>query len=442
MSVDADETGSGALAPSARDARIEGKGIVDVRKALLARYPALGYPLYRRYFLASLASVGAQQFVGLAQGWLVFKLSHSALVLGLLGAAASVPNIVLSLFGGVVADRFDKRSIQLCTSALTATLLFLLAALDRTGVVHVWHVWAIAGATALISGIEWPTRQSYFPHLIERHALLSAVALNAFVWQATRMVIPALGGVLIALTDTWFLFLLSGFGVVTMFLVMWWIPVRTMPAPTTHSTLKQIFDGLHFIWTHELFRWLILLSYCGMFFAFAYMQILPVFLKALGASETGYGLLFSASGFGSVAGTLLVGEIQHRYPLGLVLLGGAILSGLCLYGFAVAVEVGWFPLALTAVFSAALFSSIFMVSSTTALQLEVPDALRGRVMGTQSITYSLMPLGALVMGALAEHGTPVMAVALGATVYVLFAIAIALARPSIRALEAQALGAR
>ena len=433
MSSDADDRSPDGAAPTR---------IVDFRKGLLLRYPALGYALYRRYFLASLASVGAQQFVGLAQGWLVFRLSHSAVQLGVLGAATALPNIVLSLFGGVLADRFDKRAIQLCTSALTATLLFTLAVLDFTGVVEVWHVWTIAGLCAVISGIEWPTRQAYFPHLIERGALMSAVTLNAFVWQVTRMVIPALGGLLIAYVATWFLFVLSGFGIVTMFLVMWWIPVRTTPTPTTHSTARQIFDGLHFIWTNELFRWLIGLSYCGMFFAFAYMQILPVFLRALGASATGYGFLFSASGFGSVAGTLLVGELQHKRPLGVILLAGAILSGLCLYGFAVAVALGWYPLALVAVFFAALFSSLSAITTLTALQLEVPDALRGRVMGTQSITYSLMPLGALAMGAVAEHGTPVLAVALGATIYVLFGIAVAIGRPSIRALDAQTLGAR
>ena len=170
------------------------------------RYPALGFAAYRRYWFASFASVGATQLITLGQGWLIFELTGSALQLGLLGAAASLPNIAMTLFGGVIADRFDKRQILRMTSILITTLLLVLAWLDFSGEVQVWQVITIAALFSTITGLDWPARVAIYPHLIERHAFMSAVALNSFIWQSTRMAIPALGGLLIYVADTWLIF--------------------------------------------------------------------------------------------------------------------------------------------------------------------------------------------------------------------------------------------
>jgi MFS family permease len=411
-----------------------------VKNAILLRYPAFAYPLYRRYWFASFASVGGTQLVTLAQGWLVFKLTGSALDLGLLGAAAAVPNILMSLFGGVVADRFDKRKIILVTSVLTASLLFLLALLDATGQVRVWHVMTIAAATSLISGVEWPTRQALFPHLIERDGLLSAVALNSVLWQSTRMIMPALGGVLIAATNTAFLFALAGAGFVVMFFVM--LAIRlALPGTNGGSPLHQIQQGLDFIIAHELFRWLILLSYAGMFFVSAYMQLMPAFAQHLDAGETGYGFLLSATGVGSVLGTLAIGGMQKMRSLGLVLLAGAVLSGVSLYGFALAVQFGWYGFALLTAFASSVSASIFMITAMTVMQIEVPAALRGRVMGIHSITYSLMPLGGLLLGAIAHETTLASAVVFGASAFLIVTLLVAATRPAIRAIDGKTLAA-
>ena len=119
---------------------------------LLERYPALTYAPYRRYWFASFASVGATQLITLGQGWLIFELTGSALQLGLLGAAASVPNILMTLFGGVIADRFDKRQILRLTSAVITCLLVVLTVLDYSGLVQVWQVITIAALFSLITG--------------------------------------------------------------------------------------------------------------------------------------------------------------------------------------------------------------------------------------------------------------------------------------------------
>lgn len=383
---------------------------------IVSRYPALGYPLYRRYWLGSFASVGATQLITLGQGWLIFELSGSALQLGVLGAAAALPNILMTLAGGVIADRFDKRRILMVTSLVTAALLALLAWLDASGRVAVWHVLAIAALISTITGLDWPVRVSLYPQLIERPAFMSAVALNSFIWQATRMAIPAVGGVVIAATDTAMVFAIGALGFLTMFVVMTSIPI----APSLSaggSAWSQVREGVQFIWREPLFRWLIFVTFVGMFFSQSYNQIMPVFADLLNSGETGFGYLLSAGGVGSVVGTLLIGGVHRQQQLGALMLGAAALAALTAMGFAALSEFGSLLLALPAVFVAALFASVFMVSSMTVMQLKVPDALRGRVMGIHTMGFSLAPLGGLLLGALAERLGAAPAVWVGSGIY-------------------------
>src|SRR5262249_23077307 len=174
------------------------------------------------------------------------------------------------------------------------------------------------------------------------------------------------------------------------------------------------------------------------FFVSAYMQLMPAFAQRLDAGETGYGFLLSATGVGSVVGTLVIGSAQRTRALGWVLLGGALLSAVALYGFALTVQFGWYAGALATAFASSVCASVFMISSMTVMQLEVPDALRGRVMGIHSITYSLMPLGGLLLGAIAHDSSVVTAVVFGASAFLLITVLVAATRPSIRAIDGKA----
>lgn len=403
----------------------------------ITRYPALGFPLYRRYWLASFASVGATQLITLGQGWLIFELSGSAFQLGVLGAAAALPNMFMTLAGGVIADRFDKRRILMCTSLTTALLLALLAWLDASGRVAVWHVLAIAALISMITGLDWPVRVSLYPQLIDRAAFMSAVALNSFIWQASRMAIPAAGGIIIAAADTWAVFALGALGFLTMFAVIASIPLARIPA-AAGSAWSQVREGVRFIWHTPLFRWLIAATFVGMFFSQSYNQIMPVFADLLESGETGFGYLLSAGGVGSVIGTLLIGGVNRHRRLGRVMLGGAALAALMAMVFATLAEAGWFSLALLAVVLGSLFTSVFMISSMTVLQLSVPDQLRGRVMGIHTMGFSLMPLGGLLLGALAERLGAAPAVWIGSGIYLAVVVWIAAARPLIRRLDGKA----
>lgn len=407
---------------------------------IITRYPALGFARYRRYWLASMASVGAAQLITLGQGWLIFELSGSALQLGYLGAAAAIPNLAMTLAGGVIADRFNKRLIMLCTSGLTCLLLVILAVLDFSDAVQVWHVLAVAGGISLITGLDWPVRVAIFPQLVERSAFVSAVALNSFVWQVTRMAMPALGGLILAASDTWVIFALGAAGFATMFVTMANLEIAdSSQAQTPASPLSQVAQGLTFIWRTPLFRSLLLLTFVGMFLSNSFVQILPVFADLLGAQELGYGLLLSAGGLGSIAGTLVIGTLRNLARPGLAMLAGAMASAALLMLFAWTAQQGWFYVALFLVFAVSASASVFMVASMTVLQIAVPDELRGRVMGIHTMGYSLMPLGGLSLGWLSlQFGSPG-AVMISNLLFLLVLVVFGLLNPVVSQLDRTAL---
>ena len=402
---------------------------------VVARYPALGAPLYRRYWLASLGSVGGWQMANIAMGWHVYDLTQSELALGILGAATAIPAVLLTLVGGVLADRFEKRRLLLATTFANTLLLALLAVLDAAGQVNEWHLWAVAGGISIVSGIDWPARQSFFVHLIDRQGLVSAVALNSVLWQVTRMVLPAVGGLMIARFDTAIVYSLAAAGYGVMFWVLAGFSLR-LPGERSTSPWQQTRAGIAYVLQEPIFRQLIGLSYAMMLFVSAFMQVMPAFAAALGAGPTGFGVLMSATGIGSIAGTLLAGSLPVGAAYGRVLLAAAAIAALLLLGFAAAVALGGYWLALGFAVLGATGTSVFLIFSTTALQAAVPDALRGRVMGIHGITYSLMPLGALLIGALAKDWGVAMAYALSLTVFLLILGLVVGRSPQIRGLAA------
>ena len=152
--------------------------------------PALHYPAYRTYWLGTLASVSGFQIVRFAQFWLMYQLTGSPLALGYVGLAQAVPGIVLNLVGGVFADKVDQRRLIMVTQTVTAGVIFLLATLTLLDLVRVWHVLALAFLAAAVNAFDEPARQALYPHLIDRRAMTSAVALNAAIWQGNRIVAP------------------------------------------------------------------------------------------------------------------------------------------------------------------------------------------------------------------------------------------------------------
>ncbi len=406
---------------------------IGFRNNLLNKLGALSNANYRRYWLGSLASVGAIQIAGMAQGWLIVdKLGGSPLSIGALGAATAVPTILVNLFGGVLADRVDRRKLIISVSAASSLLLLLLAVLDSTDLIEIWHVIVIASVQGLVMGFDGPVRSSYFPLLIDRKHMMSAVALGSVMWQFSRLATPVAGGFIIRFGGTESVFYIGVLGWVSMFLVMISLRVKSPPPSKSRNVIEDMLEGVKFILSRRDFVLLIGLTYATHFFGFQYIQLMPFFVQRLEVGAEGLGILFSIVGLGALTGTLVVGRIRANKKIGFIMIGGSVIFSVSLAAFAYSTN---FFLALFYLYIAGLANTIFFVVAMTVLQLRVPERIRGRVMGVYTITFSLIPLGAVMGGVFATAYDERIAVVIGASILAGIFLIVGLSQPMIRNLD-------
>ncbi len=403
-------------------------------RTLLSIPPALRYPLYRRYWLGSLASVAGFQMLIFGQGWLAYQLTGSAAYLGIVWIASSASSILLNLFGGVFADRLNKRVMIVVAETVMAAVIVLLAAITLSGVVEPWHLVAIAFVVGGISAFDQPAKQALYPHLIERDVMMSAVALNSAIWQGTRIAAPAVAGLVVAVFDTHAAFFLAGAGFVTMALVMLAIKVPPIETPAGTSAAQDLVEGLRFVKNNSTFSILIGMTFFNSFFGMAYVVLMPIFAKdILEVGAAGQGWLLSAGGVGSLAVTMWLSTRDDVARRGPIIVAGATLFGLLIIAFALTSEyLAIYPLALVIMLLMGLANSAYMMSIMSSLQSLVPDRMRGRVMGLYGMTYSIMPLGGGMMGQVASVIGAPFTLALGGLAVVGFALGPALANSRVR----------
>jgi MFS family permease len=400
--------------------------------------PALRSPAYRAFWLGLLASVSGFQMFRFGQFWLVYKLTGSPLPLGYVGLANGVPAVCLNLFGGVVADKFDPRRLIMTTQSLTASLIFVLATLTLLDVVQVWHIVLIAFCAGAVESFDQPARQSFYPHLIDRKVLGSAVALNSSVWQGTRTIMPAVAGCVIAWAGTAVAFYLASLGFFTMAAMIYRLRVPRLTHGARGSAAHNIREGLTFIRQHSIFSFLIAMTFFNSFFGLAYIPLMPVFAVAiLHVGAKGQGLLMGMSGIGSLLTTLWLSTRSHIGSKGRLIIGGGVLSGLAVATFGLtSALVGSFALALAIMFVMGMCNTLYAISIQSSLQMLVPDTMRGRVMGFYGMTYNLMPVGGMLASALAGLITAPFAIAAGGLAVAAFAIGPALMHKEVRGLGA------
>jgi MFS family permease len=408
-----------------------------LRRLPLSIPPALHYPAYRAFWLGLLASVSGFQMLRFGQFWLVYQLTGSPLALGYMGLATGVPAIGLNLFGGVFADTFDQRRLIITTQSITASLIFVLATLTLLDVVQVWHVLVTAFFVGAVEAFDQPARQSLYPHLIDRRVMLSAVALNSSIWQGTRIIAPALAGFLIAWAGTAIAFYLAGLGFLTMATVICRLQVPRMTRGARGSAAHDIMEGLMFIRENSVFSSLIAMTFFHSFFGLAYITLMPVLAVAiLQVGAKGQGLLMGMGGVGSLLTTLWLSSRRNVGAKGWLIIGGGVTSGLSVAALGLtSALVGSFSLALAIMFVIGVCNTIYTTSIQSSLQMLVPDGMRGRVMGFYGMTYNIMPLGGMLVGALADLITAPFAIAVGGLAVAAFVLG-----PAIRNGEVRNLG--
>jgi MFS family permease len=396
---------------------------------------ALRHRNYRLYWVGLLVAVLGWQFLTFTQLWLVYELTNSTLYLGAVGGVNGASAICLSLFGGVLADRVDKRKLIIFTQSTMAVLALILGALTITHLVNIWHVLVISALTGATSAFDNPTRQALIPYLIDdQRDLPNAVALSSGVWSATRAIGPALAGVLIAAGGPAVCFFITACGYGLMVVALFQLKVRELAKPLVRPGMLTSFkEGLSYIFSNKIFFNLIAITFLNSIFGMSFVYLLPVFAKdILAAGPSGYGFLMTAFGIGAICGVLIVATVSNRGRRGWVLLSGNILFCLMLIVFSLS---KMFSASLALIALAGLFNSIYMTNVLTLLQSLVPNELRGRVMGIYSLTWSLMPLGGLQAGALADFIQVPIVVTIGGLITLCFALFVMVSNRQMRSIN-------
>jgi len=370
-----------------------------------------------------------------AQGWVVYEITNSKLLLGLLGFVGSLPTTLFSLFGGVVADRMEKRRLVITTQALFAVNAFVLAVLILTGRVEFWHIALIAALNGLVTAVDAPARQAMVMDLVGAQFVTVGVAMNSAAFNTARILGPAIAGKLIEMVNAGWCFMLNAVSYLGIIIALLRIPATPSRGPVDRLSMwSELKEGLIYVYRDGLLRSLVLLDCVLSIFAMSYTTLMPVFARdVLQVGKQGLGNLFSATGFGALMGALTLARVAGSVPRGKVVITAA--TGLCM-------GLTLFALSRSYLLSLACLvlvggSAVSTLGSINALlQSLSPEHLRGRTMSLHVFALmGLAPFGNLLMGWIASQWTATSALVTGAVVCAL-AVGFTAARRDVRQLPA------
>jgi MFS family permease len=401
---------------------------------VLQALSALRHRNYRLYWFGQLSSVLAQNMEGVAQGWLVLELTDSPLMLGLTGLAFAAPTIALTLLGGVIADRADRRRIMILSQSMSMLTFFLIATLVVLDLIALWHVMVLAVLSGCVRAFDRPSRMALLPQMVPKEDIANAVAVGGTIWQLNRLVGPALAGMMIYLIGIGPTYYFC-FGA-SLFAVFLWLGIRLAAPPTVPSAggvMQHMVEGLNFIRHNEIYFIFISIIFFNSAFGMSYLILMPVFARnVLDVGSQGFGFLQSVGGAGALTGVLAVAWFSHSRGKAMQSLFGAIAFGILLISFAASKS---YPLSLTLAFALGVASQFYMTTISTLLQVNLPNELRGRVMGIYGLAWELMPVGGMIAGAIAEFAGAPIAVGFGGFMVTAMALLVTIFYPSIRRLE-------
>ena len=396
-----------------------------VARAGAVTFASLSVPNYRRYYAGQAVSMIGTWMQMTAQSWLVLTLTHSGTALGVIVALQTLPVLLLGPYGGVVADRVDKRRLMIALQSAMGIQALALGILTVTGVVQVWHIGILAALLGLNNAFENPARQSFMMELVGADHLRNAVTLNSVLVNVARSVGPAVAGILIATVGDGICFLINAASfVAVVFSLTTMNRSQLNPVAPTPRAPRQLRDGLRYIGsTPALAVPLVMMAIAGCL-TYEFQVSLPVMAdRGLGVGATGFGFMTAAMGVGAVFGGLLVaarGKTGLR-PLVIYALG----FGVALVLAALAPDL---PLELLALAAAGAGSISFMSTGNSTLQLNSAPEMRGRVMSLWFVAFQgSTPIGAPVVGVAMAALGPRAGLGLGATVALVVALVGALA---------------
>ncbi len=362
---------------------------------------SLRVPNYRLYFFSQIVSMSGTWMGSVAQMWLVYELTGSGVALGIVTALQFAPILIAGMWGGIVADRFDKRRVIIVTQAASAVIALVLGVLTVTGAIELWMIYALAFTFGCVALIEVPTRQSFVIEMVGSEYLSNAVGLNSTVFTSARVVGPALAGLLIATVGIAWCFLINAASYLVVI-----AGLRAMDPDQLHRSEPaqrgkgQLREGLRYVWSTPILRLSLLLMTVVGTLAFNFRVLLPVMAETEFAGGAGtYGALSAFMGAGTVMGALLAASRVR--PTRRMLIGSALAYGVLIMIAGAAPTLAWEMVALIPMGAAGI---AFVATANSTLQLNSDDAMRGRVMALYSVVFlGSTPIGGPIAGWVAEQ---------------------------------------
>lgn len=388
---------------------------------------------YRLFFYGQAASLVGTWMQIVAMSWLVYHLTNSALLLGIVGFLSQIPVFFLSPFSGVFIDRWNKHRVLVITQTFSMLQALALAVLTLTGVINIWYLVALSLSLGFINAFDMPARQAFVVEMVEKRSdMANAIALNSAIVNASRLIGPAAAGVLVAVVGEGYCFLINAISflaVIAALLAMKLKKAHKLQSRT--NVLKEIKEGFRYAFGFTPIRSLLLLLGLISLVGMPYTVLMPIFATdVLKGNSYTLGFLMASAGVGALIGGMYLAVRKTILGLGKILAGATAVFGFGLVFFAISKNL-WFSLAMM------LFSGFGMIiniaSINTILQTITDDDKRGRVMSLYTMAFiGMTPFGNLLAGIMAEKiGAPHTILICGA-ICILGAIVFSIKLPSIK----------
>ena len=392
---------------------------------------ALRHRNFQLFFSGQLISVIGTWMQTVAQAWLVYRMTGSALLLGSVGFASQIPVFLIAPFGGITADRLNRQRLVIATQISAMILAGILAWLTLSGRVQVWHIFVLAAMLGVVNAFDIPGRQAFLVDMVGKEDLMNAIALNSSMFNGARVIGPAVAGILVARIGEGWCFAANAISYIAVIVGLYLMHVHCAPRVSQHSPIEDIIEGFRWVNQTRVIRALLLLIGLVSLVGMPYTVLMPVFAdRILHGGARGLGILMGATGVGALFGALTLAAKTGIKGLGRWVAISCASLGISLFLFSFSTSF-WLSAAL--LLPAGYAMMLQMACSNTLIQTMVPDQLRGRVMSVYSMMFmGMAPFGAFFGGAFAHRiGAPI-TVALGGVACVLGAIWFGRALPELR----------
>jgi len=401
------------------------------RSRLPAPLRALRHRNFQLFFSGQLISLVGTWMDTVAESWLIYRLTGSSILLGTVAFCSQIPVFLFAPLGGTIVDKVNRRNLIVVTQAASMVLAGTLAFLTLTGWVKVWHVMALAAGLGVVNAFDIPGRQAFIVEMVGKEDLMNAIALNSSMFNAARIVGPAVAGVLVARIGEGWCFAANSASYIAVITGLLMMRVQRKRVPASGTPLENMVEGFRFVRRTAPIRALLMLLALVSVVGMPYAVLMPIFAdRVLHGGARGLGILMGATGVGALLGALSLAARKGLKGLGswVAVASGGFGASLILFSIS---RNFWLSAALLVPAGYSMMTQ--MASSNTLIQAMVPDRLRGRVMAVYSMGFmGMAPIGALLAGAAADRLGAPLTVAIGGVVCIAGAAFFGYKLPAIR----------